>query len=195
MAKLLIRNESAPVEILELPAGVHTFGRTEDNDFQIGHPSVSSRHCEITLKLDGMFVRDLASTNGTFVDAQAVVGETRVHAGQTLRLGDVLCEVTDASPEVHIPTWSSPVAVPLPDGLKPCLNHPAFPASMQCPQCKNLFCGTCVHILRRSKGVVHKLCPVCSSPCEPLEGMNRQRPTPSFMGFLKKTFRLPRIRR
>jgi len=195
MAKLLIRNEGAPAETLELPAGVHVFGRTADNDFQVCHPSVSTRHCEIEVSVEGMFMRDLTSTNGTFVDETPVLDEVRVQRGQTLRLGDVVCEVADASPEVHIPTWSAPAAVPLPDGAEPCANHPAFPASMRCTDCGKLFCGTCVHILRRSKGVVHKLCPICSGACEAIEGMNIQRQHHSFLAFLKKTFRLPRIHR
>jgi hypothetical protein len=195
MAKLLIRNEGAPVETLELPVGIHVFGRTAENDFQVCHPSVSTRHCEIEVSIEGMFVRDLASTNGTFLNEVQVLGEVQVRTGHTLRLGDVVCEVADASPEVHIPTWSAPAAIPLPDGAEPCVNHPAFPASMRCTECKRLFCGTCVHILRRSKGVVHKLCPICSAPCEAIEGMNVRAQRNTWLAFFKKTFRLPRIHR
>jgi hypothetical protein len=195
MARLLIRCEGRPAEILEVSPGRHSIGRTEDNDFQILDPSVSSRHCELDLRQDGLFIRDVASTNGTYVDAQVVEGEIRLQTGQMVRLGDVICEVHDAAPDVVIPTWSEPEAPPLPSGMKPCFNHPALPASMRCGQCGRLFCGACIHILRRTRGVIHKLCPVCSGPCQALEGMNATKSQSWLAGLLKHTFRLPRLRK
>lgn len=195
MAKLVIQSAGAPVEVLELQPGIHTIGRSPDNDFEICHASVSSRHCEIELCAEGLFVRDLGSTNGTFVDGVQVVEETPLKSGQTLRLGEVACEVKDAAAAVAIPQWSEPQAPEtLPDGSKPCVNHPGFPANMRCTHCKKLFCGNCVHILRRTKGMILKLCPICSHPCESLEGMNVVRQK-GFMDFLKKTFRVPRLRK
>ena len=195
MAKLIIQSEGAPFEVLDIQPGVHSVGRSVENDFEICHPSISSRHCEIELCAEGLFVRDLGSTNGTFVDGALVVEETALKTGQIVRFGEVVCEVKDAAAAVAIPEWSEPQAPPLPNGADPCANHPGFPASMRCSHCKRLFCGNCVHILRRTKGMILKLCPVCSHPCQSIEGMNVTASNKGFLDFLKKTFRVPRLRK
>ena len=63
-------------------------GRVEDNIFQIPDASVSSHHCEIILKGNEVVVRDLDSTNGTFINGQQVT-EATLKPSQILRLGQV----------------------------------------------------------------------------------------------------------
>lgn len=68
-----------------------TLGRLEENTFSIAEPSVSSRHCELWAKGDEIVVKDLGSTNGSFInDAQlASEKEATLRPGQTLRLGQI----------------------------------------------------------------------------------------------------------
>ena len=56
-------------------------------DLVIDRPSVSSRHCRLTVGGSGITVEDLGSTNGTFVDGARVVGPTTVTPGRDVRLG------------------------------------------------------------------------------------------------------------
>lgn len=63
-----------------------TIGRTPDNDICIPHPKVSRRHAEIEPQEDGYVLRDLGSTNGTFLGSNAVT-EHRFETGDTLRIG------------------------------------------------------------------------------------------------------------
>lgn len=56
--------------------------------FQIGEGSVSGQHCEVKARGDELLVRDLNSTNGTFV-GNLRVSEGIVKFGQTFRLGNV----------------------------------------------------------------------------------------------------------
>lgn len=72
----------------ELKVEKTTVGRLEDNAFQIAEPSVSSHHCEIVLQGADVLVRDLNSTNGTFVNGEKVT-EKVVKPGQILRLGQI----------------------------------------------------------------------------------------------------------
>jgi hypothetical protein len=65
-----------------------TIGRVEDNTFQIAEPSVSSHHCEILLRGSDVVVRDLNSTNGTFINGEKVA-ESVIKPGQILRLGQI----------------------------------------------------------------------------------------------------------
>ncbi len=89
-ATLTTLNPVAPV------ASVYTvlkeevsLGRGEDNDIVIPHPSVSRAHARL-MRRDGVFeIRDLNSTNGTFVDDLPVHGAARVSNGSRVRLGDV----------------------------------------------------------------------------------------------------------
>ena len=82
----------------ELKAEKTTIGRLEDNTFQIAEPSVSSHHCEVILKGNQILVRDLNSTNGTYLSGEKVT-EATVKPGQILRLGQVEMRLeTDTPP-------------------------------------------------------------------------------------------------
>jgi pSer/pThr/pTyr-binding forkhead associated (FHA) protein len=88
MAKLVILNQGLPGRSCELHTDRTTIGRVEDNTFQIADPSVSSHHCEVHLRGSEIFIRDLNSTNGTFIN-DARVTESVLKPGQSLRLGQV----------------------------------------------------------------------------------------------------------
>ena len=55
--------------------------------------TVSKKHCEITLTKGELYVKDLQSKNGTFVDGQEVVGEAKLPEGSVLSLGKVRLKV------------------------------------------------------------------------------------------------------
>ncbi|MEM8932163.1 MAG: SpoIIE family protein phosphatase, partial [Acidobacteriota bacterium] len=50
-------------------------------------PAVSGRHCRVTLSGDDLWVEDLGSSNGTFVDGRRISAATAVPVGHALRLG------------------------------------------------------------------------------------------------------------
>ena len=73
----------------ELAPGLNRVGRNPTNNLRVADASLSSFHCEITLSPDGTArVRDLASTNGTYVDGVQVT-DGEVKPGQILRMGSV----------------------------------------------------------------------------------------------------------
>ena len=72
MAKLVVLSEGMTGRTHELKADKTTIGRVEDNTFQIAEPSVSSHHCEILLRGADVVVKDLNSTNGTFLDGRRI---------------------------------------------------------------------------------------------------------------------------
>jgi len=65
-----------------------TIGRLPDNTVAIDDGSLSLYHCEIFSRNGDYVVKDLGSTNGTFVDGERVV-EMPLKVGQTLRVGNV----------------------------------------------------------------------------------------------------------
>jgi len=88
MAKLVVLTQSLAGRSHELAAASTTVGRVEDNAFQIAEPSVSSHHCEILLRGSEVVVKDLNSTNGTFINGEKIT-EGVLKPGQTLRLGNI----------------------------------------------------------------------------------------------------------
>ncbi|MCU0783759.1 MAG: FHA domain-containing protein [Verrucomicrobia bacterium] len=95
MAKLVIRTEGLPAEVIELKRGVNRLGRSSRNDFQLEHHSVSRFHAEIELSDEWMSVRDMDSSNGVFVNGEQVI-KCALTTGQVLRLGSVSLEVREA---------------------------------------------------------------------------------------------------
>jgi hypothetical protein len=66
-----------------------TVGRGGQNDLVLdGDEFASARHARIEARGDGVWVQDLDSTNGTFVNGDRVVGAERMSAGDILRVGE-----------------------------------------------------------------------------------------------------------
>ncbi len=98
MVKLVIQTQGMMGRSHELNVECTTIGRVEDNAFQIADPSVSSHHCEVHLRGAEVFIRDLNSTNGTFIN-DARVMESVLKPGQMMRLGQIELKLeTDSSP-------------------------------------------------------------------------------------------------
>lgn len=88
MPRLVVLSEGLTGRSHELKAERTTVGRVEDNTFQIPDSSVSSHHCEVLIKGSDVVIRDLNSTNGTFINGQQVT-EAVLKPSQILRLGQV----------------------------------------------------------------------------------------------------------
>ena len=98
MAKLVVLSAGLTGRAHELKTEKTTVGRVEDNSFQIAEPSVSSHHCEVLVRGNDVLVRDLNSTNGTFINGEKV-SEGPIKPGQILRLGQIEMRLeTDAAP-------------------------------------------------------------------------------------------------
>jgi len=88
MAKLVLLSAGMTGRTHDLKVDKTTIGRVEDNTFQIAEPSVSSHHCEILLKGSDVVVKDLNSTNGSFINGEKIT-ESVLKPGQLLRLGQI----------------------------------------------------------------------------------------------------------
>ena len=88
MPRLVVLSEGLTGRSHELKAEKTSVGRVEDNTFQIPDPSVSSHHCEILLRGVEVIIRDLDSTNGTFINGQQIT-EATLKPSQILRLGQI----------------------------------------------------------------------------------------------------------
>lgn len=66
-----------------------SIGRLGDNDVQLDEASVSSRHAEIVAQDGAVLLRDLDSTNGTFLNGEQVTGEHPLNEGDEIYFGGV----------------------------------------------------------------------------------------------------------
>jgi len=100
MVKLVLLSAGMAGRSHELKVDRTTIGRVEDNTFQIPEPSVSSHHCEVLLKGNDVLIKDLNSTNGTFINGEKIT-EAPLKPGQVLRLGQI---------ELRLESGSAPAA-------------------------------------------------------------------------------------
>jgi two-component system, cell cycle response regulator len=64
-----------------------TIGRGEDNHIVVDLDTVSRKHARILRRQDQMFMEDLRSTNGTFLNNQEVKQETPLRSGDLITVG------------------------------------------------------------------------------------------------------------
>lgn len=118
MSKLVILNQGMTGRTFELTVERTTVGRVEDNAFQIADGSVSSHHAEIILRGEDIIVRDLNSTNGSYINNEKIT-EMVLKPGQTLRFGQVELKIDDGKPVTAPPAPApAPASTPAPAGPK-----------------------------------------------------------------------------
>ena len=82
--------------LLESP--VLTIGRSRDNDIVLPCDSVSRRHSMLDRRGEDVFVVDLDSTNGTYVnDDGRLLRERRLQGGDLLKIGDMVFKYLSGS--------------------------------------------------------------------------------------------------
>ncbi len=185
MARLrTLASDGAGCEV-ELKPGINRLGRAEDNDFQILDPTVSAHHCVIEYKEGVAIVRDLGSTNGTFVNALPVQEAILKH-GQVLRLGtfELLyeqepretksphesCEKTSPAQPVQIAPPMQPGPPPIIPATSPdtvarsCGRHFGVPAKWVCVRCRTPFCSECVKVTKVGMREFYS-CIICGATC------------------------------
>jgi hypothetical protein len=110
MPKLIIHSGTSQAGEFELKAGTNSVGRDDANDFKINDPSVSSFHAQIIVDGGAVRIKDLNSTNGTFI-LHSQIQEGVIQPGQFIRLGSVFLVLAD-SPAARAPTVGATVATP-----------------------------------------------------------------------------------
>ncbi len=115
----ILEVRESDIRCFRLELGCTTIGRSAESSIQLTDASLSARHCEIALGPDGAVIRDLGSTNGTFV-AGHPVRIASLNLGEPFRLGSVECVL-------HQPT-PAPASVPQPNRQRPKLDREAWHA-------------------------------------------------------------------
>jgi hypothetical protein len=65
-----------------------TFGRSNGADIRVDDPFASSAHARIFDRGGFMYIEDMGSTNGTFLNGRQLKSAQRLSMGDTIRIGD-----------------------------------------------------------------------------------------------------------
>jgi predicted component of type VI protein secretion system len=80
-------------KVLEIKLSQFVIGRDPQCHLRPSSLKISKRHCVVLQRDNKVFVRDLESINGTFVNDAQVKGEVELHDGDRLKMGPLLFEV------------------------------------------------------------------------------------------------------
>lgn len=158
-------------KMVELTKPVTRIGRERDNDLVIPEPQVSGHHAEIEWRQGHFYVRDLRSTNGTWIDKQRVETETILKSGDVIHIDEfgyafsgpdiavsgttvrdlsketLVREVPQARPSASVTAetvlMDMDVTVDDSAGPRRCPVHPNFEATERCDRCGDLWCALC----------------------------------------------------
>lgn len=89
MVATLIVWEQGREARVELRGSRLSVGRARDNDVRLSDPSVSGLHAVLEHYPGGWTLRDLASTNGTWIEGRRIWIEHRLRHGEVVRFGSV----------------------------------------------------------------------------------------------------------
>lgn len=97
MPQLIASVEGVEIKHVYLQKDRTTLGRKPDNDIVLDNMVVSGHHCVFELKgLADVYVEDLHSTNGTYVNGKMVVRQ-RLHDGEVVAIGNFRIQYLAAS--------------------------------------------------------------------------------------------------
>lgn len=116
MATLKIFPSDEPERTVDLLDERITLGRVVDNQIALEDGSISSHHAEFLQQGDTYLLRDLGSTNGTFVNGEAIT-ETLLAPGDEIRFGSVAAVFSPQAEESALPLPDSASMAPTEAGL------------------------------------------------------------------------------
>jgi pSer/pThr/pTyr-binding forkhead associated (FHA) protein len=86
MSKLILKFKEAVLKEMPLEKDEMNIGRKPENDIPIDNQAVSGRHARIFTEGDDVFIEDLGSLNGTFVNGQKVT-KSELYNGDVILIG------------------------------------------------------------------------------------------------------------
>jgi pSer/pThr/pTyr-binding forkhead associated (FHA) protein len=94
MFELIFQSGKLQGKRLTLPVGKEiVVGREPGCQLMLNSTLISRKHCELKQTAEGIWVRDLSSQNGTYVNDVAIAGPTLLRVGDVLRVGAASFEV------------------------------------------------------------------------------------------------------
>ena len=89
-------NEDLEEESVMLIRGDVTIGRKDDNAIILSEPFVSGHHARVYTKNNTLYIEDLNSTNGIYVNDEKVQGKTKLITDDEIKIGSAIFTVLRA---------------------------------------------------------------------------------------------------
>ncbi|MCE9632458.1 MAG: FHA domain-containing protein [Planctomycetia bacterium] len=115
IAKLIVSSGKSAGRSIAIKRNTLLIGRAEQCDVRPLSEEVSRRHCSVTVGPTEVWVEDLGSRNGTFVNGKKITERTKVADGDMIRVGSlelkVLCTLAapaKSGSEDDVSRWLMP---------------------------------------------------------------------------------------
>lgn len=93
LSLLVMSSGKSEGKIIPITLSQFLIGRDPQCHLRPASAAISKRHCALIVRGNKAFVRDFDSTNGTFVNDEAVKGERELHDQDILKIGPLLFAV------------------------------------------------------------------------------------------------------
>ena len=97
MPRLVISLNDAMVKDVVLGLGRTTIGRRPYNDVVLEHPTASGEHAVVQVESGGVFIEDLGSTNGTYVNGVRIQRQA-ISSNDIIEIGKYEAQYFDDGP-------------------------------------------------------------------------------------------------
>lgn len=108
--QLTMRSGPTPGETYPLYADEILLGRDLANDIPIGQPEVSRRHARFFKDGGDIYIEDLGSTNGTFINGSRISSPQQLRPGDAIMVGENIVLVFEKAP-LDIEEQGPPISV------------------------------------------------------------------------------------
>lgn len=96
MSKYILKYEGKEIELED---GIYILGRSKECDIRFQNESVSRKHAKLAIMKDKIFLEDLGSSNGSFINGKLIRGETIVKPEDRLHFGKVVVIIKNVQEE------------------------------------------------------------------------------------------------
>jgi len=132
---IVMRSGPIPGSSFYLEKTEVTLGRDLANDIPVPDQEISRRHARFLTRTDGVFIEDLGSTNGTFLNGVRISSPQRLNNGDLITMAESTVMSFEWPDQVKTPTYSAyPQAESTPEPAPQAPQQAYQPAQKPVPQ-------------------------------------------------------------
>ena len=84
---LVVQSGSQGAQVFAIDPGRHRLGRSVNSHIRLSEPTISNNHAVINVRPEGVWIEDMNSTNGTFVNGQRITRPVWLTPGDNIQVG------------------------------------------------------------------------------------------------------------